>query len=58
MWTIFKVLIDFVTLLLLFFVSPLGFFVCLVACFGHEAPGDLSSLTRDRTCTALIGKQS
>ena len=58
MWTIFKILIDFVTLLPLFFVRPLGFFVCLVACFGHEACGDLSSLTRDGTCIALIGKQS
>ena len=41
-----------------FFVGHWGFFAWLVACFGHEVCGDLSSPTRDRTCTALIGKQS
>ena len=48
MWTIFNVFIEFVTMLLLFFVLivwPRGMW-------------DLSSLTRDRTLTPCIGRQS
>ena len=48
MWTIFKVFIEFVTVLLLFYV-----FV-----FGWQGMWDLSSRTRDRTHTPCIGRQS
>ena len=44
-WTIFKVVIEFVTILLLFY----GF-------FWPQGIGDLSSLTRDGTCTPCIGR--
>ena len=46
MWTIFKVFIEFVTILLLFY--------ALV--FWPQGMWDLSSLTRDRTRTACIGR--
>ena len=46
MWTIFKVFIEFVTILFLFYV-----FV-----FWPQGMWDLSSLTRDRTCTPGIGR--
>ena len=47
MWTIFKVFIEFVTILLLF-------------CFASWPRGtwDLSSLTRGGTCTPCIGRRS
>ena len=48
MWTIFKVFIEFVTILLLLYVLvswPSGMW-------------NLSSLTRDQTCTPRIGRQS
>ena len=47
MWTTFKVFIGFVTLLLLFYV--LGF-------FWPRDMWDVSSLTRDQTCSPCIGK--
>ena len=46
MWTIFKVFIEFVTILLLFYVLV----------FWLQGKWDLSSLTRDRTCTPCIGR--
>ena len=49
MWTICKVFIEFVTILLLFYVFWF---------FGHEACGNLSSLTRGRTHSPCIGRQS
>ena len=48
MWTIFKVFIEFVTILLLFYV--LGFWL--------RGTWELSSPTRDRTRTPCIGRQS
>ena len=48
MWTIFKVFIEFVTLLLLFYVLV----------FWPRGIWDLSSPTRDRTHTPCIGRQS
>ena len=48
MWTILKVSIEFVTLLLLFYVLV----------FWPRGMWDLSSLTRDRTCTPCIGRWS
>ena len=48
MWTIFKVLIEFVTILLLFYVLV----------FWLQGMWDLSSLTRDRTRTSCIGRGS
>ena len=48
MWTILKVFIEFVTILLLFYV--LVVWLCSM--------WDLSSLTRDWTCTPCIGMQS
>ena len=48
MWTILKVFIEFVTILLLFH----------VLIFWPEGMQDLSSLTRDRTCTPCIGRRS
>ena len=48
MWTIFKVFIEFVTILLLLYV--LGFWL--------RGMWDLSSLTRDRTRTPCIGRRS
>ena len=48
MWTIFKVFIEFVTVLLLFYV--------LVS--WPRSIWDLSSPTRDRTSTACIGRRS
>ena len=48
MWTIFKVFIDFVTILLLF----------CVLFFWPQGMWDLSSPTRDRTCTPCIGRWS
>ena len=48
MWTIFKVFIEFVTILLLFYVLV----------FWPRGMWDLSSLTRDRTCTPCIERQS
>ena len=47
MWTIFKVFIEFVTILLLFYVLV----------FWPQGMWDLSSLTRDRTLTPCIGRQ-
>ena len=47
-WTIFKVFIEFVTILLLFYV--LGFW--------PWGMWDLSSQTRDWTCTPCIGRRS
>ena len=47
MWTIFKVFIEFVTILLLFF---------YVSLFGPGGMRDLSSATRDGTCTACLGR--
>ena len=47
MWIIFKVFIEFVTVLLLF----------MFWCFGCGGYGDLSSLTRDWACTPCIGRQ-
>ena len=44
----FKVFIEFVTMLLLFYVSV----------FWPQGMWDLSSLTRDRTCTPCIGRRS
>ena len=49
MWTIFKVFIDFVTILLLFF---------YVLVFWPQGMWDLSSLTRDRTRTPCFGRRS
>ena len=46
MWTIFKVFIKFVTILLL---------VCVLHLWPWE---DLSSPTRDQTCTPAVGRQS
>ena len=48
MWTIFKVFIEFVTILLLFHVLV----------FWPRGMWDLSSLTRDWTCTPSAGRQS
>ena len=48
-WTIFKVFLEFVTILLLFFM----FWV-----FGHKACGDLSSPTRVQTCVTCVRRQS
>ena len=48
MWTIFKVFIEFVTILLLFYVLV----------FWPRAMWDLSSRTRDRNCTPCIGRRS
>ena len=49
MWTIFKVFIEFVTILLLFYVLV---FFCL------KGMWHLSSLTRDRTHAPCIGRQT
>ena len=49
MWTILKVLIGCVTISLLLF---------MFCGFGHEARGDLSSPTRNWTCTSCIGRQN
>ena len=49
MWTIFKVFVEFVPILLLFYVLILG---------GLQGMWDLSSLTRDQTCTPCLGRQS
>ena len=48
MWTIFKVFIEFDTILLLFYILV----------FWPRVMWDLSSLTRDRTCTPCIGRRS
>ena len=49
MWTIFfKVFIEFVTVLLLFYVLV----------FWQQGMWDLSYLTRDQTCTPCIGRRS
>ena len=48
MWTIFKVFIEFVTILLLFY----------VLFFWPGGMWDLSSLTRDQTLTPCIERQS
>ena len=48
MWTIFKVFIEFVTILLLFYILV----------FWPGGIWDLSSPTRDRTHTPCIGKRS
>ena len=48
MWTIFKVFIEFVTILLLFYVLV----------FWPRGVWDISSLTRDRTHTPCIGRRS
>ena len=48
MWTIFKVFVEFVTILLLFYVLV----------FWLRGMWDLSPPTRDRTLTPCIGKQS
>ena len=48
MWTSFKVLIEFVAILLLFY----GFI------FWLQGMWDLSCLTRDQTCTPFIRNQS
>ena len=47
MWTIFKVFIEFVTLLLLLFMFQF---------FGHEEMWGLSSPTRNQTCAPYIGR--
>ena len=49
MWTIFKVFIEFVTILLLFF---------YILVFWLQGMWDLSSLMRDQTRTPCIGRQS
>ena len=51
MWTIFKVFIEFVTILLLLFMVFLNLFL-------SQGMWDLNSLTRDRTHTPCIGRQS
>ena len=48
MWTIFNIFIEFVTILLLFY----------VLIFWPGSTWDLSSLTRDQTRTPCIGRQS
>ena len=48
MWTIFKLFIEFVTVLLLFYVLV----------FWLQGMWDLSSLTRDQTHTPCIGRRS
>ena len=48
MWTIFNIFIEFVTILLLFY----------VLIFWPGSTLDLSSLTRDQTRTPCIGRQS
>ena len=48
MWNIFKVFTEFVTISLLFYVLV----------FWPRGMWDLSSLTRDRTCTPCIGRRS
>ena len=48
MWTILKVFIEFVTILLLFY----------VLIFWPRGMWDLRSLTRDQTYTPCIGRQS
>ena len=48
MWTVFKVFIEFVTIVLLFYVLV----------FWPRGMWDLSSLTRDWTCTPCIGRRS
>ena len=48
MWTIFKVFIEFVTILLLFYVLA----------FWPRGMGDLSPTTRDGIHTTCIGRQS
>ena len=48
MWTIFKVFIEFVTILLLFYVLV----------FWPQGMWDLSSPTRDRTRTHCVGRRS
>ena len=54
MWTIFKVFVEFVTILLLFYV----FYFVIFVLFGPRGMWDLSSLTRDQTCTPCIGRRS
>ena len=44
MWTTFKVFIEFVTVLLLFY-------VCI---FFPQGMWDITSLTRDQTCTPCV----
>ena len=48
LWTIFNVFIEFVTILLLFYVLV----------FWPEGMWDLSSPTRDQTCTLCLGRPS
>ena len=48
MWALFRVFIEFVTTLLLFYVLV----------FWPQGMWDLSSLTRDWTCTPCVGRQS
>ena len=48
MWTIFKVVIEFVTIFLQFYVLV----------FWPRGVWDPSSPTRDRTCTRCVGRQS
>ena len=48
MWTVFKVFVEFVTILLLF---------CVLV-FWPQGMWDLSSPTRERTCTPCTGRQS
>ena len=48
MWTVFKVFVEFVTILLLFYVLVLW----------PQGMLDLSSLTRDPQCTTCIGRQN
>ena len=52
MWAIFKVLIEFVTVLFLFYVLGIFFFFWLGGLWY------LSSLTRDGTCTPAMGRKS
>ena len=46
MWIIFKVFIEFVTILHLFYVLV----------FWPQGMWDLNSLTRDQTCTLCVGR--
>ena len=57
MWSLFKLFIEFVTKLLLFYVFGVFFGDCFIV-FWLRGMWDLSSLTRDRTCTPCTGRRS
>ena len=54
MWTIFKIIIEFVIILLLLFFIKFWLFDQDL----RKVLWDHSSLTRDQTCTSCVGSQS